>query len=113
MAQEQIPDNEVEGWLKALGVESLCHWDVLTFLYGHQTSMVGPEHLSRLLGYPTKSILAVLDALEQIGLVERSRLSQGTRLYQFIMPNKPPHSEAFERLLALSSLHGGRLRTSL
>jgi hypothetical protein len=35
MAQDNQPDLQVEGWLKTVGIESLCQWDVLVFLYRH------------------------------------------------------------------------------
>ena len=39
MHQENPPDAEVEGWLKTLGIESLCQWDVLVFFHGHQIGL--------------------------------------------------------------------------
>ena len=115
MAQENAPDAEVGGWLKALGIEVLCQWDVLVFLYRHQTSLLGADHLARLLGYATEPVVAALDVLESAGLVERSRVSQGARLYRFTAP--PPEGgngrgEAFERLLALAGHRAGRLLLS-
>lgn len=103
------PDNEVQGWLKTLGIESLCQWDVLVFLYRHQTSLVGADYLARLIGYATDPVVVALDALESQGFVERSRVSQGARLYQFTMPPIPPRGKAFERLLGLASDRSGRL----
>src|SRR4051812_27978115 len=108
MQPEPPPDGKVVGWLKALGVESLCQWDLLIFLYRHQTSLADAEHLARLSGYATDRVVAALDVLESLGLVERSRVSQGARLYQFCTPaTRPagtptPRGEAFERLLALA-----------
>jgi signal transduction histidine kinase len=43
MAQDNQPDLQVEGWLKTVGIESLCQWDVLVFLYRHQSSLVRRE----------------------------------------------------------------------
>jgi hypothetical protein len=48
MAQDNPPDLLVEGWLKTLGIESLCQWDVLVFLYRHQPTLVRAEYMSRL-----------------------------------------------------------------
>src|SRR5262249_41903876 len=90
----------------------LCQWDVLVFLYRHQTTLVGAEHLARLLGYATEPAVAALDVLESLGLVERSRVSQGARLYQFTMPLVPPGDGVFERLLALADPRAGRVLLS-
>jgi hypothetical protein len=48
---EHISDAEIDGWLNTLGIASLCQWDVLVFLYRHQTSLVGADFIARLLGY--------------------------------------------------------------
>jgi hypothetical protein len=109
MHEEHPPHAEVEGWLKALGVESLCQWDVLVFLHGHRASLLGADHLGRLLGYATEQVIATLDALESLGLVERSRVSGGASLYQFTGPPDGPRSDTFERLLDLAVHRAGRL----
>jgi len=109
MQQELPTDAEVEGWLKTLDVDSLCQWDVLVFLYRHQTTLVSADHLARLLGHATEPVVAALDVLESRELVQRSRVSQGARLYQFTAPTKPPTDDAFERLLALAGHRAGRL----
>jgi DNA-binding MarR family transcriptional regulator len=82
MAEDNQPDLQVNGWFKTLGIESLCQWDVLVFLYRHQSSLVSAEHIPRFLGYANAEVVAALDSLESSGLVERSRVSQGVRLYQ-------------------------------
>jgi DNA-binding MarR family transcriptional regulator len=110
MAHEQKPDVEVVGWLKTLGITSLCQWDMLMFLYRHQTSLFGADYLARLSGYTTEAVITALDVLESQELVARSRISQGARFYQFIVPSAPPRREAFARLLALASQRAGRLR---
>jgi hypothetical protein len=112
MVQEHTPDAEVVGWLTTLGIASLCQWDLLVFLYRHQTSLVGADHLARLSGYASESVVAAMDALESLGLVGRSRVSQGARFYQFTVPSGSPRGEAFTRLLALASHRAGRLRLS-
>ena len=110
MVQDNTPDAEVTDRLKTLGIVSLCQWDLLMFLYRHQISLFGADYLVRLSGYPTESVVAALDALESLGLVGRSRISQGARYYQFIAPSAPPRDEAFAWLLALASHRDGRLR---
>ena len=118
MAQDNQPDLQVEGWLKTLGIESLFQWDVLVFLYRHQSSLVSAEDIARLLGYAAAAVVAALDSLESSGLVERSRVSQGVRLYQLTAPADPTRRDALERLMTLADSHtvrlplGRRLRSS-
>jgi len=110
MDPENAPDHQVEGWLKTLGIESLCQWDVLVFQYRHQYSLVSAEHIALFLGYATADVVAALDSLASSGLVEGSRVSQGVRLYQLTaLPPAPPSEEggkrglggALERLMTL------------
>src|SRR5205823_11253055 len=113
MPPNSSAEADVEGWLKTLGIESLCQWDLLVFLYRHPTSLVGAEDLARLLGYAPGAVSAALEVLESLGLVKRSRPSQGVRLYQFTVPSEPPRSEALGRLLALAGHpRVGRLRVA-
>jgi len=35
MDPENVPDLVLEGWLRTLGIESLCQCDVLVFFYRH------------------------------------------------------------------------------
>ena len=63
MAQNPPPsDPEVTGRLHTLGVVSLCQWDVLVFLYRHQSTLLGAADLARLLGYPSDSIVVAVDS---------------------------------------------------
>ena len=80
MAQDNQPDLQVEGWLKTLGIESLCQWDVLVFLYRHQPTLVRAEHIAPLLGDATAEVVTALDSLESSGLVQPSRVSQKNAL---------------------------------
>ncbi|MBI3464705.1 MAG: MarR family transcriptional regulator [Planctomycetes bacterium] len=109
MAQDNQPDLQVEGWLKTLGIESLSHWDVLVFLYRHQSSLVSAEHIALFVGYATAAVVAALDSLESSGLVKRSRVSQGVRLYQLTAPADPARRDALERLMTLADSHTVRL----
>src|SRR6266849_6304945 len=109
MAQDNQADLQVEGWHKTLGIASLCQWDVLVFLYRHQSSLVSAEHIARFLGYATAEVVAALDSLESSGLVERSRVSQGVRLYQLTAPADPTRRDALERLMTLADSHTVRL----
>jgi biotin operon repressor len=109
MAEDNQPDLQVEDWLKTLGIESLCQWDVLVFLDRHQPSLVSAEHIARFLGYATAEVVAALDSLESSGLVEHSRVSRGVRFYQLTAPADPPRSDASERLMTLADNHTVRL----
>jgi DNA-binding MarR family transcriptional regulator len=103
MAQDNEPDVQVEGSLKTLGIESLCQWDVLVFQYRHQSSLVSAEHIARFLGHATAEVVTALDCLESSGLVERSRVSQGVRLYQLTAPADLTRRDALERLMTLDA----------
>jgi hypothetical protein len=110
MPHEDISGAEIDGWLKTLGLTSRCQWDVLVFLYRHQTSLVGAEFIARLLGYASDPVVAALDVLESLGLVQRSRVSQIVRLYRFTVPSDPRRADAWRRLLPFVSHRAGRVR---
>ena len=109
MEQSPPPDTEVADWLSTLGVTSLCQWDVLVFLCRHLASLVSAEHIARLLGYETGAVVAALDSLESLALVDRSRVDQGVRLYQFAAPGDTGRSDTLGRLLTLADNRTGRL----
>ena len=109
MAQDNQPDLQVEGWLKTLGIESLCQWDVLVFLDRHPSSLVSTQDVAHFLGYATADVVAALDSVESSGLVERSRVSQGVRMYQLTAPADPTRRDALERLMTLADSHTVRL----
>lgn len=107
--QDNPLNAEVEGWLKTLGIESLCQWDVLVFFHGHQMSLLGPAYLARPLGYEIGPVATALDVLESLRLVEGSRVSQGVRMYRFTVPTDPQRRDASERLFALANSRAGRV----
>ena len=109
MAQDNPPDLQIESWLKTLGIQSLCQWDVLVFLYRHQISLFEAEYLASLLGYATGPVAAALDDLDSLRLVERSRVSQEVRLYRFTVPADPQRGDALEQLFALANSRAGRV----
>jgi DNA-binding MarR family transcriptional regulator len=82
---------------------------VLVFLYRHQLSLVNAEDIARFLGYPTAEVVAALDSVEPSGLVGRSRISQGVRLYRLTAPADPTRRDALERLLTFADSHSARL----
>jgi hypothetical protein len=109
MAEDNQPDVQFEGWLKTLGIESLCQWDVLVFLHRHQSTLVSAEHFARLLGDATVEVVAALDSLESSGLVQPSRVSQGVRWYHLAAPADPARHDALGRLMTLAESHTVRL----
>jgi DNA-binding MarR family transcriptional regulator len=110
MQHEHLSDAELDSLLKTLGITSLCQWDVLVFLYHHQTSLLGANFIAHLLGYASDPVVAALDGLTFLGLVERSRVSQVARLYQFTVPSDPKRRDALIALLPLASHRAGRVR---
>jgi hypothetical protein len=110
MQHEHLSDAEIDSMLKTLGITSLCQWDVVVFLYRHQTSLLGANFIAHLLGYASDPVVAALDTLAFLGLVERSRVSQVARLYQFTVPSDPLRRDAWMALLPLASHRAGRVR---
>jgi DNA-binding MarR family transcriptional regulator len=109
MAQDNEPDVQVEGWLKTLGIASLCQWDMLVFLQRHPSLLIGVEHIPFFLGYAAAEVVAALDSLDSIGLVERSRVSQGVRLYEVTASAEPARRDALVRLMNLADSRTARL----
>src|SRR5262245_44782021 len=106
-------DADVQRWLAATCVESLCQWDVIVFLYRHQTILMAPGDLARLMGYRTSTMMTTLDALAARQLVEvSSQSSAAARLYRFVAPSEPKRREALESLFALGQHRSGRLLLS-
>jgi hypothetical protein len=105
VAEDNQLDPQVEGWLKTLGIESLCQWDMLSFLDRHPSILVSTDHIALFVGYATAEVVAALDSLESSGLVKRSRVSQGVRLYQITGPADPTRRDALERLMTLADSH--------
>jgi hypothetical protein len=109
MAQDIELGVQVEGWLKTLGIESLCQWDMLVFLHRHPSLLIGAENIPFFLGFPMAEAVAALDSLDSSGLVERSGVSQGVRLYEVTASADPARRDALERLMTLADSHAVRL----
>lgn len=109
MAQPLPPDRVVADWLHSLGVVSRSQWEVLIFLSLHHSTLLGAADLARLLGYASHAIVEALDVLETLGLVQRSRSSQGARWYRFCLPLDAPRREAFAQLQTLAGHRAGRV----
>ena len=99
----------MEKCIHALGINQMCQWDVLVFLHWHRTTLLSADKIARYMSYGAGSVIAALDHLEAQGLVERSRLSRGARLYQLTAMDDPRGS-AFNELLRLTETRAGRLR---
>jgi DNA-binding MarR family transcriptional regulator len=102
--------NTVVDHLKTLGISRLVEWDVLIFIYRHGTSLADADRLSRLLGYNRAAVGAALDTLTTSGLVQRSRNSNGIRMYRFVVGVRDePRRRALEELIKLADERQGRL----
>lgn len=110
LERKNSPDIPIKECLNILGISLLCDWDVLVFLYRHQTSLASAEQIGRLLGYPSTAVGDALDRLESQGLVQRSRSSQGVRLYRLIPSETHLAPEScFRLLMSLAESRTGRL----
>jgi DNA-binding MarR family transcriptional regulator len=98
----------VEG-LQAVGVANLAEWDALTFLYFHAASLCTPAQIAQLVGYDKAEIGAALHKLEALGLLQRSRVSQGIRFYRFSTPAEPSRHACLLELMNLAGNRAGRL----
>ena len=68
---------------EALKIYHVAEWDVLAFLSEHGTTLASAEQIARLLGHSRVTVGCALDLLTGSGLVQRSRSSNGVRLYRF------------------------------
>src|ERR1700722_14769107 len=110
MDQEASLDSRVRECLTHLGISSPVEWDVLAFVYRHQTSLTNADQIGRMLGYPSTVVADALDHVESLNLIRRSRASQGVRLFQFVTSEANPLSHScFQQLIALAENPAGRL----
>lgn len=93
--------------METLGILLLSEWDVLAFLYRRGTSLASAEQMAQLLGYGKGTIGNALEKLEMAGWIQRSRASQGVRLYAVSFPN-----QSFQQLMRLSDQRALRLLVS-
>jgi hypothetical protein len=99
----------VEKQLNELGIGSLAEWDVLAFINSHGTSIASAENISRLLGYSKASVGAALDSLTSAGLIQRSRNSNGVRIYQPAALEGDLRQRALHELMQMGEGRDGRL----
>ena len=109
MATEKSQDDLVLECLQTLGVALLSEWDALAFLYRHAASLGTAAQMARLVGYDKAEIAAALHKLESLGLLRRSRVSQGIRFYQFSAPTEPSRHSCLLSLMSLAQNRTGRL----
>lgn len=109
MPPEDSEDFLVQENLKALGVTLLSEWDALVFFYRHGALLVSAAQIVRLLGGDTVSVSKSLDQLECLGLIQRSRGTQGVRLYRFRVLTDPLRQSRFMELMSLAQNRSGRL----
>ena len=109
-----MPPDESENFLvqenlKVLGVSLLSEWDALVFFYRHGATLISTAQMVRLLGGDTASVSRALDRLESLWLIQRSRGSQGVRLYRFAVFTDPLRQSSFKELMSLAEKPNGRL----
>jgi hypothetical protein len=110
MTIEEPQDVPVLERLQVLGVELLTEWDALVFLYRHAASLCTAAQMAQLIGYDKAEIVAALHRLEALGLIQRSRVSQGIRFYRFSAPAEPARQSGLLELMNLTQNRAGRVR---
>jgi hypothetical protein len=103
-------NTSIDEHLKTLGVSLLSEWDVLAFLDRHGTNLVSAETIAHLLGYDKGTVGAALDAVTSTGLVQRSRSSQGVRLYRLPPIIDSAQNYSFIELMNIARTRGGRIQ---
>jgi len=109
MVSEEKDSERLIQHLKDLRITLLSDWDVLVFLYRHQTSLASVGQIARLTGYPAEIVVEALDRLESYGLIKRSRASRAVRLYQFVDPEAHLPQSRIRQLMTLAQTRTGRL----
>ncbi len=109
MAVEKSQDAFVLERLEALGVTLLIDWDILVFLYRHTANLGTAAQIARLIGYDRVDVVAALQRLQSLGLIQRSRSSQGIRFCQFKVPPELYRHTLLLELMNLAQNRAGRL----
>ena len=84
MKPEQSLQLQIRECLTGMGISSPVDWDVLVFVYKHQSSLANAEQIARMVGYPTTVVNEALENLESLKLLRRSRASSGASLYRCV-----------------------------
>ena len=103
-----VKDDTILKHLQTLGMLLMSEWDTLAFLYTHSPSLGNATEIARLVGYDKVMIGAALQRLEVLALIERSRISQGIRLYRYAAPD-PARHESVAHLMTVTQDRSGRL----
>jgi predicted transcriptional regulator len=106
---EAVQEAAVLDRLEVLGVDLLTEWDALVFLYRHSASLCTAAQIANLIGYDRAEIGPALQRLETLGLIQRSRVSQGIRFYRFSEPEEPSRQSSLLELMNLTHNRAGRL----
>jgi hypothetical protein len=106
---EESQDAVALNCLNVLGVAQLTEWDALVFLYHHSASLCTVAQIGRLIGYDGAEIGPALHRLEALGLLQRSRVSQGIRFYRFLAPADCSRQSCLLELMKLTHNRAGRL----
>lgn len=109
VAPDKSADLPIREHLKILGVSTLYEWDILAFLHRHGTSLINAAEIAVLLGGNKAEVSVTLDRLASLGLIQRSRGSQGVRLYRISVPTDPSRYSCFTELMTLAENRDGRL----
>jgi DNA-binding MarR family transcriptional regulator len=95
--------------LQTLGISLVSEWDVLTFVHRHGASLGNAAQIARFLGYDSVATAAALRTLDARGLIERSRVSQGIRMYQLSKSLEPSRHACLLKLVDMAQNRAGRL----
>lgn len=109
MAGEESEDEMVLDRLRNLGVSLSIEWDALNFVYHHANSLCTAAQMARLIGYDNAGTAAALHKLETLGLIERSRVSQGLRFYRCSAALEPVRRACLTDLMNLAQDRAGRM----
>lgn len=109
MATEKSDIDLIPERLKILGISLVSEWDVLTFVYRHGTSLGNAAQIARFIGYDSAATAAALHTLDARGLIERSRVSQGIRMYQLSASLEDSRHSCLLKLVNLAQDRAGRL----
>jgi DNA-binding MarR family transcriptional regulator len=106
---EKSQDELVVKSLRVLGTTLVSEWETLAFVNRHAASLGTAAQIAQFIGYDKAEIAAALRKLEALGLILRSRVSQGIRFYQLSEPLEPSRQSCLLELVNLAQSRAGRL----
>lgn len=95
--------------LQSLGITLKSEWDTLAFVFRHAASLGTAAQIAQFIGYEKAEIAVALRRLEAMGLIQRSRVSQGLRFYQISATLEPCRLSCLRELISLTQDRAGRL----